>query len=165
MSLYKQWEELASKKRSQNEYEEFWKTYFEKERDNYATILEKKLKKINGKLKDLAAEYSMEPVIFAGFLDGINSSLLNEVDLDTLEEESDVNLEIDFEKLYYNMLDAKAEWLYKLEQWDEVLTKEKRDEITKEYKLSQIAVSLKIGRNDPCPCGSGKKYKKCCGAN
>ncbi len=22
-----------------------------------------------------------------------------------------------------------------------------------------------IGRNDPCPCGSGKKYKKCCGAN
>ena len=21
-----------------------------------------------------------------------------------------------------------------------------------------------IGRNDPCPCGSGKKYKKCCGA-
>ena len=25
--------------------------------------------------------------------------------------------------------------------------------------------SEKIGRNDPCPCGSGKKYKKCCGAN
>ena len=25
--------------------------------------------------------------------------------------------------------------------------------------------SKKVGRNDPCPCGSGKKYKKCCGAN
>lgn len=25
--------------------------------------------------------------------------------------------------------------------------------------------SPKIGRNEPCPCGSGKKYKKCCGAN
>jgi len=23
----------------------------------------------------------------------------------------------------------------------------------------------KIGRNEPCPCGSGKKYKRCCGAN
>ncbi|MBN2898353.1 MAG: SEC-C domain-containing protein [Clostridia bacterium] len=23
----------------------------------------------------------------------------------------------------------------------------------------------KVGRNDPCPCGSGKKYKKCCGVN
>ena len=29
----------------------------------------------------------------------------------------------------------------------------------------QIDLSQKIGRNDPCPCGSGKKYKKCCGAN
>jgi len=25
------------------------------------------------------------------------------------------------------------------------------------------ARSSKVGRNDPCPCGSGKKYKKCCG--
>jgi SWIM/SEC-C metal-binding protein len=25
-------------------------------------------------------------------------------------------------------------------------------------------ISQKVGRNDPCPCGSGKKYKKCCGA-
>ena len=25
-------------------------------------------------------------------------------------------------------------------------------------------VAAKVGRNDPCPCGSGKKYKKCCGA-
>ncbi len=23
----------------------------------------------------------------------------------------------------------------------------------------------KVGRNEPCPCGSGKKYKKCCGSN
>ena len=28
-----------------------------------------------------------------------------------------------------------------------------------------IKKATKIGRNDPCPCGSGKKYKKCCGAN
>ena len=26
-------------------------------------------------------------------------------------------------------------------------------------------VAEKVGRNDPCPCGSGKKYKKCCGTN
>ncbi|MGQ9664445.1 MAG: preprotein translocase subunit SecA [bacterium] len=30
---------------------------------------------------------------------------------------------------------------------------------------SSITKSKKIGRNDPCPCGSGKKYKKCCGRN
>ena len=31
--------------------------------------------------------------------------------------------------------------------------------------IRKPAVSKKIGRNDPCPCGSGKKYKKCCGMN
>ena len=31
--------------------------------------------------------------------------------------------------------------------------------------VKKPAVSQKIGRNDPCPCGSGKKYKKCCGMN
>jgi len=30
-------------------------------------------------------------------------------------------------------------------------------------KLEPITVGNKIGRNDPCPCGSNKKYKKCCG--
>ena len=30
-------------------------------------------------------------------------------------------------------------------------------------KLQPVRVGKKIGRNDPCPCGSGKKYKKCCG--
>ena len=30
---------------------------------------------------------------------------------------------------------------------------------------AQSPVQKRIGRNDPCPCGSGKKYKKCCGAN
>ena len=30
---------------------------------------------------------------------------------------------------------------------------------------SQVTRGKKIGRNDPCPCGSGKKYKKCCGRN
>jgi len=30
--------------------------------------------------------------------------------------------------------------------------------------VAQRRVAQKVGRNDPCPCGSGKKYKKCCGA-
>jgi len=35
-----------------------------------------------------------------------------------------------------------------------------------EQKVRQIRIDTpKVGRNDPCPCGSGKKYKKCCGAN
>ena len=36
---------------------------------------------------------------------------------------------------------------------------------TSEPKGTPVVKGQKIGRNDPCPCGSGKKYKKCCGAN
>ncbi len=37
--------------------------------------------------------------------------------------------------------------------------------IEDEESKPAIDLSQKIGRNDPCPCGSGKKFKKCCGAN
>ena len=30
-------------------------------------------------------------------------------------------------------------------------------------KPQPVHVEKKVGRNDPCPCGSGKKYKNCCG--
>ncbi len=34
----------------------------------------------------------------------------------------------------------------------------------RQLKRRPVHVGQKVGRNDPCPCGSGKKYKKCCGA-
>jgi uncharacterized protein YecA (UPF0149 family) len=34
----------------------------------------------------------------------------------------------------------------------------------KKIVLTQRRPPEKVGRNDPCPCGSGKKFKKCCGA-
>ena len=56
---------------------------------------------------------------------------------------------IDFEQFYY---DNKP---------NEII--EKKLEGLKEYRLKQtLKVQRKIGRNEPCPCGSGKKYKKCC---
>ena len=36
-------------------------------------------------------------------------------------------------------------------------------ETGKEGNNSTVVISHKVGRNEPCPCGSGKKYKKCCG--
>ena len=45
-----------------------------------------------------------------------------------------------------------------------MLSEEKRHEITKEFRASKVFMKQEtVGRNDPCPCGSGKKYKKCCG--
>jgi len=36
--------------------------------------------------------------------------------------------------------------------------------LEKTEKVEPIQADKAPGRNDPCPCGSGKKYKKCCGA-
>ena len=117
-------------------------------------------------MSELAPMFNMDEPTFAGFIDGINTSLKAEIDLDSLESDSVVTLDIDFEKLYFNMHEAKASWLYELKEWDGVLSEEKRREITKQYRASKIFVKEPtVRRNDPCPCGSGKKYKNCCGKN
>jgi preprotein translocase subunit SecA len=36
-------------------------------------------------------------------------------------------------------------------------------DLSRAGQTTQRHVKKKVGRNDPCPCGSGKKYKKCCG--
>jgi preprotein translocase subunit SecA len=118
---------------------------------------------ISGKLSALAKTYNMDNETFVGFMDGINNSLKDAVTIDALEKNSEITLDIDPEKLYFHMLEAKADWLYSLPQWDNLLTDAKRKEIKKAYNTSKIVVKdPKIGRNDPCPCGSGRKYKQCC---
>ena len=101
-----------------------------------------------------------------GFLDGIDDSLKTSNDLDNITEDSEVSLDIDPEKLYMNMVQCKADWLYELPQWDNIFSVEKRKDLyLKEKKSHTVVKEKKIGRNDPCPCGSGKKYKQCCGKN
>ena len=165
MSLYEEWENSITSKRTDEEYNQYWKDYFQAETENYRKILEKHDTVIEGTFTELSEYFNMDTVTFTGFLDGINSSLANgEIDVRSITEESYIELKVDFEKLYYNMHVAKADWLYNLKEWDNILSELKRKEITKDYHNSLIyKASIKVGRNDPCPCGSGKKYKKCCG--
>lgn len=163
MTLYEQWRDLIENQTDAT-FRDFWTEYSEAETKIYSDLLDNPGEKRSASLKELADNYQVRPVIFMGFLDGINSSLRKENDFEQFSEDSQVELDIDLEKLYYNMLAADADYLYGLPQWENLLTEEKRQEITKAYKKSKTVVKgEKIGRNDPCPCGSGKKYKKCCG--
>ena len=167
MSIYSDWTSIAQMQRTDRETQEFWTAYFAMEQGVYEKILSRPQEPYTGTFKELAGAFDMELPVFAGFIDGINTSLkAGEYDLESLTEDSPVSLEVDLEKLYYNMLEAKAEWLYTLPMWNDLLTDERRKEITKEYRAANTYVAAPtVGRNDPCPCGSGKKYKKCCGAN
>lgn len=163
MSLYQDWKDLMDAQ-TEESFDTFWKEYSETETKIYTHILSNYKEHLKGKVSALVEQFECDKTIFVGFLDGINSSLNNALDLDKVKETTSIDLDIDFEKLFYNMLVAEADYLFTLEQWEEVLTQEKRIEIIKEFKQSRtVHVEKKPGRNDPCPCGSGKKYKKCCG--
>lgn len=167
MSLFENWRSTAyNSEQDEKDQKKFWEGYFKMEESIYEKLLSDPTEIVEGTVKELADKYETDILLFTGFLDGINDSLVKSMKLEEIEESSNIKLEIDFEKLYYNMLAAKAEWLYSLPQWDSILTTERRKEITKEQRLSGTVIKPKEpGRNDPCPCGSGKKYKKCCGAN
>ena len=164
MSLMSEWNDYVDHMTDYN-LDEFKEKYYAREEDLYKVILAQHGTPITGKFSELVEQYNFEPLFFTGFMEGINTSLKKPMDLDKLRTNSAINLDVDFEKLYFNMLEAKASWLYGLKEWEDVLSEERRKEITKEHRLSKQAVSHKIDRNAPCPCGSGKKYKKCCGAN
>lgn len=163
MSLYTEWKDLLENQ-TEDTFEAFWEEYAGAESRIYKYILENHTEHLTGTVKELAEKFECRAAIFEGFLDGINSSLNTEIDLEAVTEETEIDLDIDFEKLFYNMLEAEADYLYTLEAWADVLPEERLIEIVKEYKKSKtVHVEKKPGRNDPCPCGSGKKYKKCCG--
>ena len=133
MTLLENWRNLAyGDGLDDKKKEELWSGYFTIEKGIYEQILANPTEVVEGTVKELAEKYDTEVMIMTGFLDGINESLKGyENPIETMDENTQVKIEIDPEKLYYNMVEAKAEWLYTL----------------------------------PCPCGSGKKYKKCCGKN
>ncbi len=166
MSLYDQWENYGeeAKSRSTEEYKKVVEKYLTKERNLYAKVLADPSNIVEGTIGELAKQYDMSDVEFLGFVDGINDSLIaGTYDLAEMTAESTVRLEFDIKQLYWNMLDAKADWLYKLTQWDALLTPDEKKDIETNYNKSKAIVKgVKIGRNAPCICGSGKKYKKCC---
>lgn len=164
MSLYKQWVDLMEGQTDET-FDAFWKEYSETETRIYTHILESKEPRLAGKFSELTAKFEADPVIFMGFLDGIQTSLNNPMELEAVTEDTEIDLDIDFEKLFFNMLKADADHLYTLKAWEGIFSEEKIMQIIKDFKRSKIVHKEKEpGRNDPCPCGSGKKYKKCCGA-
>ncbi|QBE96674.1 hypothetical protein PMF13cell1_02221 [Blautia producta] len=167
MALLQEWRDVAySQEADKAQLQKFWTNYFLIEKGIYEKLLANPDEVVRGTVKDLADKFEVEVMTMVGFLDGINDSLKVQNPIEEIDENTEVNLGFDKELLYKNMVDAKADWLYELPQWDEIFTEEKKKELYKEQKKSgTIVKGAKIGRNDPCPCGSGKKYKHCCGRN
>ena len=164
-TILEQWRSIAyDQQADRNKLQQFWANYFNIEKGIYEQLLTNPDEVVTGTVKELAEKYGQEVLTMVGFLDGINDSLKEPNPIETMDEDTVVSLAFDKEKLYKNMVAAKADWLYELPQWKEIYSEEELKKLYKEQKESTtIRKEKKIGRNDPCPCGSGKKYKKCCG--
>lgn len=167
MGLLKKWKDMAySETANKGDLQRLWTNYFQKEKEIYMELLKTPDEVVEGTVKELAERFGVELMTMTGFLDGINDSLKEANPIEEMEEDTKVNLGFDKELLYKNMVAAGADWLYNLEEWNDIFDEEKRKALYKEQKSSTTIVKGdKIYPNDPCPCGSGKKYKKCCGRN
>lgn len=153
-------------RKTREQLKTLWDAYFEEEKGVYEQLLAEPDVEVKGTVKELAEKYDMDLMTMVGFLDGINDSLKTANPIETMDEDTEVSLAFDKEKLYKNMVDARADWLYELPQWNDIYDEETRKRLFLEQRKSgTVHREKKIGRNDPCPCGSGKKYKKCCGRN
>ncbi|NBJ94665.1 SEC-C metal-binding domain-containing protein [Parablautia muri] len=165
MALLKKWRDMAySETANKGDLQRLWSDYFQKEKDIYAELLKKPDEVVSGTVEELAEKYGIDIMTMTGFLDGINESLKEENPIEEMEEDTQVNLGFDKELLYKNMVAAGADWLYELPEWEDIFDEDKRKALYREQKSSTTIVKPdKVYPNDPCPCGSGKKYKKCCG--
>jgi len=93
MSLYQQWNEWIQGQ-TDDTFDAFWEKYSSAEERIYRDVLSRWPEVTQGVLADLAKQYEVEPVLYIGFLDGINSSLTEPLPLETYDESSEVKLDI-----------------------------------------------------------------------
>ena len=132
MALLQEWRDVAySQEADKAQLQKFWTNYFLIEKGIYEKLLANPDEVVRGTVKDLADKFEVEVMTMVGFLDGINDSLKVQNPIEEMDENTEVNLGFDKELLYKNMVDAKADWLYELPQWDEIFTEEKKKELYK----------------------------------
>jgi len=165
MALFDAWKRVAFDKQGES-VKHVWDEYLAREKAVYAGLLRDKKTRIEGTVAEVAAGFRFTSIQMCAFLDGIYKCVDGLPEIKDIEEDTQIVFDIEFDRLYKLMVEYKAEALYTLPEWNEVFSPEEQKRLYTEEKRSHTIVRTeeKVGRNDPCSCGSGKKYKKCCGA-
>ena len=95
MKVYEAWKKSLELLNGEREEALFWGEYYDKETQNYKKILGEKSFALKGTEAELAEQFNMEPPVFAGFIDGANTSLKEQVDLEALEDTTELNMEFE----------------------------------------------------------------------
>ena len=96
MAILQDWQKIAyNENASQGELQKFWQRYFLLEKGVYEKLLTNPDEKVEGTVKELADKYGLTILEMAGFLDGINDSLVKDNPIETMDENTRVNLVFD----------------------------------------------------------------------
>jgi len=111
--------------------------------------------------KDPLIEYKREAfLMFENLIDRINEKTLNILWKFQVPEEADARRRHMARQPMRTVHESAVNLGFSAAQESDI----QRASRERSQKQQPIRIDQKIGRNDPCPCGSGKKYKKCCGA-
>lgn len=83
-------------KKSPQAQQMFWANYFNLEKGVYIDLLKSYGEPVKGTVKELAEKYNFDIMTMVGFLDGINDSLKNPNPIETMDENTEVNLDYDW---------------------------------------------------------------------
>ena len=160
MALLENWQKVAyNEKTNKQELQRFWQRYFLVEKGVYEKLLVNPDEHVEGTVKELAEKYELSIMDMTGFLDGINESLIAPNPIDTMEEDTVVNLNFDKEKLYKNMVEARADWLYELPMWEEIFDQETRHRLFLEQRKSGTVVTGKKVEMTLVPAAAERNIK------
>ena len=127
-TILEQWRAIAyDQQADRNKLQRFWANYFNIEKGIYEQLLSNPDEVVTGTVKELAEKYGQEVLTMVGFLDGINDSLKVPNPIETMTEDTEVNLIFDKELLYKNgkaVIDASV-----LQPGDELTTRFAKGEI------------------------------------
>jgi len=166
MSLYEEWIKAAYDHTGQTN-KKYWSGYMTLEKQVYEDLLEDGSGTIKMPMKDFAKKYGLSLPQAVGFIDGISGALTlpdgEEIAPSDISEDYEIDFKFEFDVLFKKMVEYKAKHLYLLPGWKKYFDEETQGRMIDEQRRSGIViVGEKLGRNDPCLCGSGKKYKQCC---
>ncbi len=115
--------------------------------------------------KDPLIEYKKESFyVFEDMIFRIQEQVTQKVFTRVLVSQANIEDVLDRIKTMHNEVDAFRQSAPQIEEQPKAQMP-KMNNPHPETKTQPVVNADKIGRNDPCPCGSGKKYKKCCGKN
>ena len=95
-TLLEQWKDIAyDETADRGQLQNFWGSYFQIEKEIYEKLLSNPDEEVRGTVKELAERYGQDVMTMVGFLDGIDESLVVPNPIDTMDEDTVVNLVFD----------------------------------------------------------------------